>query len=155
MDNSMNKWMIWGAHPYFWKHPNVSYIVGAQGVSTIQPAEFVDVFDKGTWDCRSTVLWNGSCGYHWDLLELREKWHGLDLTWPPQDAIVANKDFWGFPMIPHSKCLNMQKILVVTCWVEGICKTWCYYSSNFCLTGKDCRLEDVMWQYILTLCSSS
>ena len=21
MENPMNKWMIWGAHPYFWKHP--------------------------------------------------------------------------------------------------------------------------------------
>ena len=23
MENPMNKWMIWGAHPYFWKHPCV------------------------------------------------------------------------------------------------------------------------------------
>ena len=22
MENPMNKWMIWGAHPYFWKHPS-------------------------------------------------------------------------------------------------------------------------------------
>ncbi len=21
METPMNKWMIWGAHPYFWKHP--------------------------------------------------------------------------------------------------------------------------------------
>ena len=21
MENPMNKWMIWGAQPYFWKHP--------------------------------------------------------------------------------------------------------------------------------------
>ena len=24
MENPMNKWMIWGAHPYFWKHPRAS-----------------------------------------------------------------------------------------------------------------------------------
>ena len=23
MENPMNKWMIWGAHPYFWKHHNI------------------------------------------------------------------------------------------------------------------------------------
>ncbi len=23
MENPMNKWMIWGAHPYFWKHPYI------------------------------------------------------------------------------------------------------------------------------------
>ena len=22
-ENPMNKWMIWGAHPYFWKHPYI------------------------------------------------------------------------------------------------------------------------------------
>ncbi len=26
MENPMNKWMIWGAHPYFWKHPFRCYI---------------------------------------------------------------------------------------------------------------------------------
>ncbi len=23
MENPMNKWMIWGVFPYFWKHPNI------------------------------------------------------------------------------------------------------------------------------------
>ena len=26
MENPMNKWMIWGAHPYFWKHPYIQVI---------------------------------------------------------------------------------------------------------------------------------
>ena len=27
MEKPMNKWMIWGAHPYFWKHPYSIYIL--------------------------------------------------------------------------------------------------------------------------------
>ena len=30
MKNPMNKWMIWGAHPYFWKHP---YTVNTKSLS--------------------------------------------------------------------------------------------------------------------------
>ena len=27
MENPMNKWMTWGAHPYFWKHPSGQFII--------------------------------------------------------------------------------------------------------------------------------
>ena len=62
---------------------------------------------------------------------------------------VANKDLEcrGFPtknvyIKNYKRCKNPY-------WVKGISKTWCYYSSNFRLTGEDGRFENVV------LCSSS
>ena len=40
MENPMNKWMIWGAHPYFWKHPYIPWLGSRSLERSRDPWEF-------------------------------------------------------------------------------------------------------------------